>query len=213
MLLVEQLIDVCHRVYDKGFVSAFDGNLSVFTPENTILITRSGVCKGAVGLEDILEIDLKGNVISGSGKVSTELKLHQFAYAYRHDIFAVIHTHSTYATAFASSKNEIINDVFPEVILSLGKIPLCKYATPSTDDLPKSLEEYISEGWAYLLENHGAVTLGTDIYDAYYKMEKLEHTAKIISIARCLGGVNRLPQEKIEELKSISEKVYGIKQY
>ena len=213
MLLVEQLIDVCHRVYDKGFVSAFDGNLSVFTPENTILITRSGVCKGAVLLEDILEIDLNGNVISGSGKVSTELKLHQFAYAYRQNVFAVIHTHSAYATAFASSKNEIVNDVFPEVILSLGKIPLCKYATPSTDDLPKSLQEYISEGWAYLLENHGAVTLGTDIYDAYYKMEKLEHTAKIISIARCLGGVNRLSQEKIDELKNISEKVYGIKQY
>ncbi|MCH7973959.1 MAG: class II aldolase/adducin family protein [Bacteroidetes bacterium] len=213
MLLVEQLIDVCHRVYEKGFVSAFDGNLSVFTPENTILITHSNVCKGAVGLEDILEIDLYGRVISGSGKISTEFKLHQFAYAYRPDVFAVIHTHSTYATAFASSKNEIVNDVFPEVILSLGKIPLCKYATPSTDDLPKSLHEFISEGWAYLLENHGAVTLGTDIYDAYYKMEKLEHTAKIISIARCLGGVNKLPQEKIDELKSISEKVYGIKQY
>ena len=181
MLLVEQLIDVCHRVYEKGFVSAFDGNLSVFTPENTILITRSNICKGAVGLEDMLELDLNGRVISGSGNVSTELKLHQFAYAFRSDVFAVIHTHSAYATAFASSNNEIINDVFPEVILSLGKIPLCKYATPSTDELPKSLEEYISEGWAYLLENHGAVTLGTDIYDAYYKMEKDRKSTRLNS--------------------------------
>jgi L-fuculose-phosphate aldolase len=208
---VRELIDICHKVYEKRFVSAYDGNLSVRTSVNSILITRSGINKGQVREKDILEIDLHGNIISGSGKVSTENKIHLFAYSYRKDVNAVVHCHPVYTTAFAVSHCEFPSNILPEVVLTLGNIHICEYATPSTEQVPDSLKPYIKNGWAFILKNHGAVTLGVSIIDAYYKMEKLEHTAKILTAAKLLGGPVSITAEKIDELLSISENVYGIK--
>jgi L-fuculose-phosphate aldolase len=206
-----ELIEACHKVYNNGFVSAYDGNLSVRTPKDTILITRSGICKGEVKREDILEIDHHGNILNGSGKVTTENKIHLFIYSSREEVNAVIHCHPVYTTAFASSRDSYPSNVFPEVILTLGEVPVCEYATPSTEQVPGSLTPFIKSGWAYILKNHGAVTLGKSLKDAYFKMEKLEHTSKILTAASLLGGAKPIPQGKIEELISISEEVYGIK--
>lgn len=206
-----ELVDICHKVYEKGFVSAYDGNISVFTPDNTVLITRSAVCKGDVKEDDILEIDPGGNIIEGKGHLSTEYKIHLFAYSRRREVNAVVHCHPVYATAFAAAGKGLTENVFPEVVLTLGKVPLCKYATPSTDDLPKSMEPYIDHAWAFLLQNHGAVALGRKLKDAYFKMEKLEHTAHTLFISKLLGGWNELPKEKVDELVKISKSVYGLK--
>ena len=209
---IKKLVDICHKVYEKGFVSAFDGNISLITPQNTVLITRSAVCKGDVTEDDIMEIDASGQILKGKGKISTEYKIHLYAYSRRPDINAVVHCHPVYATAFASAGEALTKNVFPEVILTLGKIPLCKYATPSTDELPLSMEPYSQHSWGLLLQNHGAVTFGKSLRDAYFKMEKLEHTAKTIFLARQLGGENEIPKEKILELLNLAKGTYGLSQ-
>lgn len=206
----QKLIEVCRKIYEKGFVAAYDGNISIATAQNTFLITRSAVCKGEVTSDDILEIDSSGNILNGSGKISTEYKIHLFAYSRRPEVNAVIHCHPVYATAFASIGEGLTGNYFPEVILTLGKVPLCKYAAPSTDELPLSMEPYIDFAWAFLLQNHGAVTLGKDLTDAYNKMEKLEHTAKILFAAKLLGGAKEIPADKVKELINLSKDTYGI---
>lgn len=207
----EELIAFCHKVYEKEFVSAYDGNLSVRTPNGTILITRSAVCKGDVTGNDILEINMNGEIISGSGKISTENKLHLFIYQNRKEVNAVVHAHPVYATAFASARESLDRPIFPEVILTLGRIPLCKYATPSTDELPESLKNHINYANVFMLENHGAVSIGVNIKQAYFRMEKLEHTAKTMFVANKLGGVKEIPKYKLDALYSVAEKSYRIK--
>jgi L-fuculose-phosphate aldolase len=123
----------------------------------------------------------------------------------------VIHCHPVFATAFAAAGKDLSKIILPEVLLSLGKIPLCSYGTPSTDELTESMKPFIKNSWALLLQNHGAVTMGTSITDAYYKMEKLEHAAKTLFVAELLGGAKEIPQVKIDELLSIAEEKYGIK--
>lgn len=211
MSLRKELVDICHRVYEKGFVSAYDGNLSARIDSERILITPSGKCKGEISEDDLLEIDNNGIIIKGEGKISTEVKIHLLPYKKRKDVSAVIHCHPIYATAFATTGEGLTKPVFPEVILSLGKVPLCRYATPSTDELPNSMLPYIDFAWALLLENHGAVTFGKNIKGAYYRMEKLEHAAHTILVARMLGREKTIPLNKLKELYDISEEVYGIK--
>jgi L-fuculose-phosphate aldolase len=204
------IVEICHRVYEKGFVSAYDGNISAITEHRSILITRSGVSKGDVKESDIMEINFAGDIINGTGKISTEYKIHLYAYAKRPEVNAVVHCHPTYATAFAASGQGLTKPVFPEVVLTLGKVPLCKYATPSTDALPLSMEPYIDYAWAFLLQNHGAVTLGKTLRDAYFKMEKLEHAAKTLFVSRLLGGESELSPERIKDLLAIAKSAYGL---
>lgn len=211
MSLREELVEACHKVYEKGFVVAFDGNLSARIDENRILITRSGINKGDITLQDILTIDSEGNLLEGVGKVSTEAKLHLKVYNNRPDINSVIHCHPIYATAIAASMVEFPNNIFPEVILTLGKIPICKYATPSTKGLAESLNPYVDFANVMLLSNHGAVAVGENIKSAYYRMEKLEHVSKTISIAKSIGNIKTLSEDEIMELYSIAEDTYGIK--
>ena len=212
MLEIDKLISVCHKVYEKRFVSANDGNVSVITSENTILITRSGICKGDITEKDILEFDFNGKHLKGEGKITTEFKLHLYAYSKRKEVNAVVHSHPVYATAFSLLGEELVKHYFPEVILTLGKVHLCKYATPSTKDLPLSLDPYIDYGWAFLLQNHGALTLGKNLDDAYYKMEKLEHSAETIFKARQLGTPHELSPDDVRRLVELSEETYGISQ-
>ena len=211
MSLKEKLVEVCHKVYEKGFVAAYDGNLSVRTENDSVLITRSGKCKGEITVDDLIEIDLNGNVLNGEGKISTENKIHLLAYSKREEINAVVHCHPVYATAFALIGEGLIEHYLPEVVLTLGKVPLCKFAVPSTDEVPESMNPYIDYSWAMLLENHGAVTFGKDIFDAYYKMEKLEHAAKIIFLAKQIGKPEKLTDDVVNKLFEMAEKTYGIK--
>lgn len=211
MQIRKELTEICHKVYDKGFVSAYDGNLSVRLDDQKILITPSGKCKGEITEDDLIEIDYKGKLLAGNGKVSTEAKIHLVAYNKRKDVSAVVHCHPVYATAFATVGEGLTHPVFPEVVLALGKVPLCRYATPSTDELPDSMLPFIDYAWALLFENHGAVTFGKNIKGAYFRMEKLEHTAHTLIAARVLGREKTLPRNKLKELYDIAEEVYGIK--
>ncbi len=210
------LVDVCHRLYAKGFVTATDGNVSVRLPGGNILTTRSGINKGMVTVEDFVEVDRYGAVQtairnSQFAKVrpSTELGMHLYIYSQRPDVNAVVHAHPTYATGFAVARQPMTDCVLPEVIVGLGAVPLAEYATPSTPGVAASLAPFVKHASAILLANHGVVTYGKDVYDAYYKMEKVEHAAQILFVAKMLGGEKVLSPHQIDQLKAISSNIYG----
>lgn len=211
MSVKEEIVKVCHLVYQNKFVAAYDGNISALTENNSVMITRSGICKGEVRISDIIETDLNGHKISGEGKISTENKLHLYIYNKRKDAKAVVHCHPVFATALGLVEKKYLDNFFPEVFLTLGKIPVCDYATPSTQAVTDSIAEYIETSNALILKNHGAVTIGNSVMDAYYKMEKLEHAAKTILFAKLLGNPRKLSDEDINKLLAIAESTYGIK--
>ncbi len=206
---IEQLISICHLMYAKGFVAATDGNVSIRIGNGNFLTTRSGVNKGMVMPSDLVEVCHEGRSVNSDLKPSTEIGMHLYIYHQRPDINAVVHAHPVYSTAFATARQPLISCVFPEVIVGLGAIPLADYATPSTHEVAESLAPYVSQTDAILLANHGVVTYGRDVVDAYYKMEKVEHSAHITFIARMLGGESLLSTEDIEKLRSISMQSYG----
>ncbi len=209
MRQIDQLIDICHRLYAKGFVTATDGNVSVRLENGNFLTTRTSVNKGAVTAEDLVEADLTGKSLTSNLKPSTEFGMHLYIYSQRPDVNAVVHAHPTYATGFAAARQALDTCVFPEVIVGLGAIPLADYATPSTDEVASSLAPYVKNADAILLANHGVVTYGKDLYDAYFKMEKVEHAAHIMFVARLLGGEKALSSAQVEKLRAISQQSYG----
>ena len=203
------LVDICHRLYNKGFVSATDGNVSVRLRNGNILTTRTAVNKGMVTADDLVEVDAGGKPITVNRLPSTEIGMHILIYSQRPDVNAVVHAHPTYATGFAAARQALDGCVFPEVIVGLGAVPLAEYATPSTQEVAASLIPHVKSADAILLANHGVVTYGKDPYDAYFKMEKVEHAAHITFVARLLGGEKALSSEQVEKLRAISQSAYG----
>lgn len=207
--ILSQLVDVCHRLYSRGMVTATDGNVSVRLANGNILTTRSGINKGMITPTDVVEVTLDGKHIHGSGKQSTEVGMHLYIYQHRADANAVVHAHPTYATGFATARIALDQCVFPEVIVGFGAVPLAEYATPSTPEVAESLAPFVGNSDAILLANHGAVTFGESLYDAYFKMEKLEHAAHIMFVARMLGGARTLSDDELTKLRTVSVQSYG----
>ena len=207
--MLEQLIDVFHRLYARGMVTATDGNVSVRLSNGNILTTRSGVNKGMVGANDFVEVTLDGSQVRGEGKPSTEVGMHLYIYQQRQDAGAVVHAHPTYATGFATARIGLDSCLYPEVIVGLGAIPLAGYATPSTPEIAESHAPFVKNSEAILLANHGVVTYGQNLYDAYFKMEKVEHAANITFVARLLGGARSLTEEELAKLRNVSVQSYG----
>jgi L-fuculose-phosphate aldolase len=207
--IVRQMIDVCHRLYARGMVTATDGNVSARLENGNILATRSGINKGEVGEGDLVEVLPDGTQVGGKGRPSTELGMHLFIYSKRPDVLAVVHAHPIYATGFATARIALDQCTFPEVIVGLGAIPLADYATPSTPEVAASLAPFVSQSDAILLANHGVVTYGANLSEAYYKMEKVEHAAHITFVATLLGGARSLTEEQLEKLRRVSVQSYG----
>lgn len=205
----QDICEVGRRIYAKGFVASNDGNISVRIGENEFLTTPTGVSKGYMTPDMILKVDLDGRKIAGAAdlKPSTEIKMHLDVYKHRPDVRAVVHAHPPVATAFAVAGIPLDKPVLPEIIISLGAVPIARYGTPSTEEIPLAVREYLDKYDAVLLENHGALTMGTDVYNAFYKMESIEHFAKISLAARQLGGERVLPCEEVEKLLQIREKL------
>lgn len=207
--IIRDIIEVCHRLYARGMVTATDGNVSARLQNGNILATRSGINKGDVQELDLVEVTAGGDRVAGSGMPSTELGMHLFIYSERSDVRAVVHAHPTYATGFATARIALDQCTFPEVIVGLGAIPLAEYATPSTNEVAASLAPFIKNSDAILLANHGAVTCGSSVFEAYYKMEKVEHAAHITFIAAMLGGARSLTEEQLAKLRAVSVQSYG----
>lgn len=204
-----EIVEVGQRLYSKSFVASNDGNISVRISDNEVMITPSGVSKGYMCPEDMIIVDLNGNVISGSKKPSSEMKMHLAVYKVRDDVKAIVHAHPQKATAFAVARVSIDKISLPEVVFSLGMISLADYGTPTTAALPQKVVEKICNVDAVILENHGALTVGNDVMDAYYKMETLEHFCSIILYSRQLGGERFLDDAEAEKLFTIRKQVYG----
>jgi L-fuculose-phosphate aldolase len=203
--LRSDLIYFSKMCYDNGYVKATDGNLSVRTKKNFILTTATETNKGRLKSADLIKCDTKGKKLQGKKKPSTELKLHLYIYSKRKDVNAVVHTHAKFSTAFAAAGLALDKIVFPEIYLKLGKIPLAKYATPSTDEVPASMENYIMAHNAILLANHGLVTFGSSLEEAYYLTEKVEQFAEISYYARMLGGEKELTKAQIKKLDLLKQ--------
>ncbi|NLN65214.1 MAG: class II aldolase/adducin family protein [Clostridiaceae bacterium] len=193
------ILELSKLMYEKGMVNAFEGNLSVKTGSG-IVITPSQICKGFLKQEMLVETDMKGRIIKGNLKPSSEILLHVEAYAIRDDIGAVIHAHTPYATAFAVANKEIQTRAYPEMIVLYGGIPLVPYGTPSTPGICAHLKDYLSGHDVVLLANHGIVAVGKDLYDAYFKLESVESIAKVLLLARLLGGEHDLQPDEVIKL-------------
>jgi L-fuculose-phosphate aldolase len=211
MSLKAEIIRYAKLCYRNNFLAAEDGNLSVRTRKNYILTTPSGACKGKITEKNLIKTDFKGNKIQGKGLISSEFKLHKYIYEQRKDVNAVVHTHPVFATAFAAAGIALNKPVYPEIYLFFGRIPLAKYATPSTDEVPDSIANYVKEFDTILLANHGLVTYGKTLEEAYLKTEKVEHIAQISFYARMLGGEKALTQAQLKKLDEIKIQIVNKK--
>ncbi|MTI59024.1 MAG: class II aldolase/adducin family protein [Firmicutes bacterium] len=205
--LKKDICEVGRRIYTNGFVAANDGNISVRINDKEVLTTPTGVSKGFMTSDMIVKVDMDGNVISGKLKPSSELKMHLDVYKNREDVKSVVHAHPPTATGFAVAGIPLNEMIMPEVIISLGTVPIAKYGTPSTMEIPEAVRKYLDCYDGFLLENHGALTVGTDLFNAYFKMETIELAAKINLTARQLGGVKEISPENVDRLYEIRKKL------
>jgi L-fuculose-phosphate aldolase len=194
-------------MYEKGYVAANDGNISCRLDGERVLTTPTGVSKGFMSPDAMVIVDAQGSPV-GNSKASSELPMHLFIYGERPDIQAVVHAHPPFATGFATAGIALDKCILAEIIVTIGAIPLAEYGTPSTQELPDTLRPYVHTCEAFLMANHGVVTIGRDLMDAYFKMERVEHYAKILYVAKGLGGEKALPKEQVEKLYDLRE-FYG----
>ena len=199
------MCDIGRRVYDRGMVAANDGNFSVKLNDNEFLCTPTGVSKGFMTPEYICKVDAKGNVIQANGKFrpSSEIKMHMRVYEKRPDVGAVVHAHPSYATSFAIAGIPLTQPIMPEAVIALGCVPIAKYGTPSTMEIPDAIEEFLPHYDQVLLENHGALAWGADILSAYHKLESVEFYAELLFKSRMLGNPQNLNEEQVEKLYDI----------
>lgn len=200
----EAILDVGKRMYSKGFVAANDGNISVKTGPDTILVTPTGVSKGFMTRDMLVKLDLAGNVLEGKLKPSSEIKMHLRVYEENPQVQAVTHAHPPMATCFAIAGKPLEAAILTEAILSLGNIPVAKYATPGTQEVPDSIAPFVNRYNGVLLANHGALTWGKEIYQSFYRLESVEYYATILMYTgNIMGRQNCLSGEQVDRLLEI----------
>ncbi len=195
-------------LFERGLTSGTGGNLSIRV-KNRLLITPSGLSLGFLENGDLIAINDKGEKLEGMRAPSSEKLMHIFVYKNRADIQACCHAHPPYATAFSLTDQELRCDIHPEAVLTLGDIAQVEYASPGTDDVPRALESCIKHYDVYILKNHGVLTLGRDMKEAYYRMETVEHLAKIMYIAKRAGKIDFLEKNEVARLRKIRRDYNG----
>jgi L-fuculose-phosphate aldolase len=196
-----EIVDVHRRLYDLGFSVANDGNTSIKLDANRILITPTGdLNKAKLRPDQIAVIDTEGRTLSGHHAPSSEIAVHLFSYRARPDVRAIIHAHPPHSIALSLSGFALTEPLLPEVILSLGEIPCTPYVTPGTEEAGRAVAELITNHDAIILTRHGSVTVGKTLDEAMQKLERMEHTAKIVSIAKAIGPVTPLTKVDLDRL-------------
>src|ERR1700681_649137 len=198
------LLRICHLMYERSYVVSSDGNVSVRLDDGRILATPTMTCKGRMTDDLIAVTDLEGRQLNDS-RASSELAMHLLIYRERSDVRAVCHAHPPHGTAFAVAGLAIAQPILSEVILTLGCVPLAEYGTPSTTELTDAMQPLVKHHNALLMANHGAVAYGSDLWQAFDRLETLEHTARIAILARMLGGSQNLPADAVEKLINVRE--------
>ncbi len=204
-----EICEVGRRIYQRGYVAANDGNISARLGPDRVLCTPTGVSKGFMAEDMLCLCDLEGRQVAGHLKISSEIRMHLEIYKLRPDIHAVAHAHPPTATGFAVAGIELTQCILPEVIVSLGGIPLAPYATPGGPQIFEPMKPLLEKYDAVLMANHGVVTLGKDVMDAHFKMETVEHFARIALVAHQLGSAKTLTAPQVGELIDLRER-FGI---
>jgi L-fuculose-phosphate aldolase len=207
--LREEIVRVGRLVFDKGWIAANDGNISVRLDDGRILATPTGVCKGMMDPSDVIVCDMDGNKLCGERDITSEMAMHLTIYRLRPDMRSVLHAHPPVATGFATAGRALNQALLPEVIIKLGSVPLADYGLPGTPALTEGMLPYIPKYEALLMANHGAVSYGEDVMQAYFRMEIVEHFARITLVAELLGGPKVLPRAEIQKLFD-SRARYGV---
>ncbi len=190
-------------LHAQGFVAATDGNISVRLDSNRVMVTPTGFSKGTLQPEDMVVVDMQGKKLSGANNPSSEIAMHLTIYRMRADVGAVVHAHPCTATGFASAGIALDQPLCSEIVVTLGAVPLAPYATTGTLELSESLAPFIPDHDAILMANHGVVTYGADLQQAYMRMEAVEHYAKIVRVARELGSAQSLAGGDLEKLAQV----------
>ena len=206
------IIDIGQRMYVRGFVAANDGNISVRTGKNEVWATPTGVSKGYMKKKMLVKVDLDGNVLEGTYKPSSELKMHLRAYRENESLRSVCHAHPPICTSFAVAGIPLESPILAEAVITLGDVPIAPYAELGTEAVPDVIAPYCRTHNGVLLANHGAVTWAEEPYAAYYRLESMEYYAKILLITdKLIGRQQQLSDEQIERLIAMREK-FGVKQ-
>ena len=199
-----EIVRVGQLMYERSYVVSSDGNVSVRLDDGRIVATPTKICKGRMTEDELAVTDLDGQPQTNK-RPSSELAMHLLIYREREDVRAVCHAHPPHGTAFAVAGLPIDQPILSEVILTLGCVPLASYGTPSTDELTEAMRPLVRHHNALLMANHGAVAYGADIWQAFDRLETLEHTARIAILSRLLGGSKNLPADAIEKLINVRE--------
>ena len=203
------IVEVGRRLHDRAYVASNDGNISVRLDDHRLLTTPKGVPKGFMTPDMLVTTDLDGLKLSGEREPSSELLMHLAVYQHRPEVKAVVHAHPPVATGFAVAGIPLDRAVLAEVVTTLGSIPIADYGTPSTQELADAVRKHIKTHDGLLLANHGAITVSGELFGAYYKMETIEHFARISLVARVLGRERLLSREEVMRLQDLRG-TYGI---
>jgi L-fuculose-phosphate aldolase len=205
--LKEQICEIGRRLYNRGFAAANDGNITVRLNDKEVLCTPTMVSKGFMKPEDICKVDYEGKQLAGTRKRTSEVLLHLAVYKHRPDIHAVVHCHPPYATAFAVAREPIPKCVLPEVEVFLGEVPMAMYETPGTQKFAETIVPFVKECNTIILANHGTVTFGPTVENAYFNSEIIDAYCKILLLARQLGPINYFTDQQTRELLDLKKKI------
>ena len=199
----KEICEVGLKLWQKGFVAANDGNISVKISDNEYYCTPTGVSKASLTPDMIIKVDRDGKKLEGKLNPSSEIKMHMRVYRERPDVMAVVHAHPPVATAFTVADIDLDQYVLPEAVLTIGAVPTCDYGTPSTMEIPDSLDPYLQDHDAFLLRNHGALTVGCNLTKAFFVMEEVEFNAVICKHAMDLGAVHEISRDQLAKLMDL----------
>lgn len=202
----DTIIEIGKRMYQRDFVAANDGNISIKVSENEIWTTPTGVSKGFMTKDMLVKMNMDGKILIGNSKPSSEVKMHIRVYKENKDVMAVTHAHPPIATSFAIAGICLDKAVLPEAVVNLGTVPIAHYAKPGSGEVPESIAPYCKEYNAVLLANHGALTWGSSGIEAYYRLESLEYYAKILMYTgHIICKANELSCNQVDQLIEIRE--------
>ncbi|MFQ6049041.1 MAG: class II aldolase/adducin family protein [Phycisphaerae bacterium] len=203
--LRQEICQIGRRLYARGFVAANDGNISARLDDRRVLCTPTLVSKGFMRPEDICTVQMNGRQLAGPRQHTSELPLHLAIYRARAEVGAVVHAHPPHATAFAVAGIEIPTGILPEVEILLGPVPTAAYETPGTEAFAQTVLPYIQQANAIVLKNHGTVSLGADLQQAWFRTEIIDAYCRVLILARQLGNVDRLSRAKLLELLQLKQ--------
>jgi len=206
----QDICEIGRLLHQKGFVAATDGNVSVRLPGGDVLATPTGVSKGMMRPDDMVIVDPEGHKLHGQKNASSELAMHLMIYRRRPDVHSVVHAHPPVATGYAAAGLSLDKALVSEIVLGLGCVPLAPYGTPGTPELSQALKDFVPRYDALLMANHGVVTYGEDLLRAYFKMETVEHFARIALVTEVLGRQKLLSSAEVDKLMEARQQYFGL---